>query len=194
MFRSLPVSNGGIFEVREVDAVHIFGRQTIIWSGITFLIVLETVSTQVSTCQKGNNLINTHALASPSPVTFGRYGATMSRFRNFSQSTSRNHWWEKTSPAPFRRFPYRFEGLLSRNFKMRSFANMLIAGKRIHDGPLWIRAYNAIGESSGRWNGGRPVSISKMSTPSAYQSTDLLYRLWLMTYLGLIRTKDGWKW
>jgi hypothetical protein len=49
--------------------------------------------------------ISAYALASPSPVTFGRYGATMSRFRNFSQSTSRNHGWENTSPAPFRRLP-----------------------------------------------------------------------------------------
>jgi hypothetical protein len=34
--------------------------------------------------------------------------------------------------------------------------------------------------ASGWWYGGRPESISKMSTPRAYQSTDLLYRCWLI--------------
>jgi hypothetical protein len=41
-------SNSGIFEVREVDAVFIFSGQAVLCSGVTFLIVLETVYIHMS--------------------------------------------------------------------------------------------------------------------------------------------------
>lgn len=41
-------SNSGVFEVGEVDAVYIFGRQAVLCSGVTFLIVLETVDIHTS--------------------------------------------------------------------------------------------------------------------------------------------------
>jgi len=45
---AIIASNSGIFEIREVDTVYIFGRHAILCSGVTFFIVLETGRIHVS--------------------------------------------------------------------------------------------------------------------------------------------------
>lgn len=66
--------------------------------------------------------LSTHALASPSLVIRGRYGAVISLAASLSQSTSRNQGCAKTSPAPCCMLPYRFDASDSINFRIISVA------------------------------------------------------------------------
>jgi hypothetical protein len=37
------ISNGSVFEIREVDAMQVLGRQAVLCSGIALLILLKTI-------------------------------------------------------------------------------------------------------------------------------------------------------
>ena len=71
--------------------------------------------------------------------------------------TSLNQGCAKTSPAPFLMFPYRFEGSVSINLRIKSLAlGLKNWGHWMILGPLEILLYKAIGLISGSWNGGWP--------------------------------------
>ena len=83
----------------------------------------------------------TYALASPSPLIFGRYGAVIDRDSSMPQFTSPNHGWSTTSPCPRIMFPNRREGSVSMSLSMRWRALPEItevSGHTINAGPRAI--------------------------------------------------------